>query len=282
MTLSRSTKRPPPETAATQRPIGRGSCSQGRRQRSPVPVARPQRRQRGARDHVARRRLPARPGRAGARASPGRASSRPRRGSPNSGDFGIAAVLVGTVLIALTAIVIAVPFALGDRAATSPSTRRGGIKRVARQPRRPDGRGPERRLRPLGALPAAAEHRSPLVAVDRHLVRLDPDLPGRPTSTRTTRSTSPTIFTSSTFIAGIVVALMVDPDRLLDHARGVLAGADRRARGRARARRDPVGDDPHRRAAVRPRRHDRRHDARPRPGARRDDRRLPDHLARSS
>ena len=40
-------------------------------------------------------------------------SSPPRRGSPTADNFGIAAVLVGTMLIALVAIVVAVPLALG-------------------------------------------------------------------------------------------------------------------------------------------------------------------------
>ena len=52
--------------------------------------------------------------------------------------------------------------------------------------------------------------------------------------------------------------------------------------GRVRPRRDPVGDDPHRRPALRAGRDHRRDDARPGPGPRRDDRRPPDHLARAS
>ena len=72
------------------------------------------------------------------------------------------------------------------------------------------------------------------------------------------------------------------PDRDLDHARGLLAGSDRRARRAHRPRRHPVGDDPHGRDPLRPRRDRRRHHARPRSCTRRDDRGLRDHLADAS
>ncbi len=55
--------------------------------------------------------------------------------------------------------------------------------------------------------------------------------------------------------------------------RGVLPDAAGREGGGARPGRHPVGDDPHRRAPLRPGRHHRRLDAGPRPGPRRDHRR---------
>ena len=61
-------------------------------------------------------------------------------------------------------------------------------------------------------------------------------------------------------------------DRHRRHARGVLPGAARREGGGPGPGRHPLGDDPHGRAAVRARRHHRRLDAGARPGAGRDDR----------
>ena len=63
-------------------------------------------------------------------------------------------------------------------------------------------------------------------------------------------------------------------DRAVHHvgrARGLPHRADGATRGRARSRRHPLGDDPHGRPSVRPRRGDRRHHARARTRARRDD-----------
>ena len=50
-----------------------------------------------------------------------------------------------------------------------------------------------------------------------------------------------TRYTASAFIAGSRVSMMVIPLAMRDHARGLRAGADRRARGRVRAGGDPFG-----------------------------------------
>ncbi len=82
-------------------------------------------------------------------------------------------------------------------------------------------------------------------------------------------------FTGSIFIAGIVVALMVVPI-ITSVVREVFSQTPaRREGGGAGPRRHALGDDPHGRAALRPWRHHRRLDARARPGAGRDDRRRP-------
>ena len=128
-----------------------------------------------------------------------------------------------------------------------------------------------------GVLPAPAARHLP-VALAEPVPRLDPVLPGRhrPERGRAGRSRATPRRRSSPASPS---SMMVDPAGLRRHARRLRPGAARRARGGVRARRDPLGHDPHRRAAVRPRRHHRRHDARPRPRARRDHRRPADHLA---
>ena len=74
------------------------------------------------------------------------------------------------------------------------------------------------------------------------------------------------------FLAAIVLAIMILPI-ITAISREVFAQTPRaQHRGRAGARRDPLGDDPHRGPAVRPARRDQRVDARPGPRARRDDR----------
>ncbi len=91
--------------------------------------------------------------------------------------------------------------------------------------------------------------------------------------------TPTTVYTSSTFIAGIVVALMVTPiatSVMREVFSQAPAGEREGAYALGATRWGMI------RSVVLPfgkRRHDRRHDARPRPRARRDHRRLPDHLA---
>lgn len=127
---------------------------------------------------------------------------------PNSGNFGIAAVLAGTIFIALTAIVIAVPLAIGtalyiseyapqalkqalisiiDLMSAVPSVVYGlwGMFML------------EGAILPVSQWIAATFGWIPIFAVNG----FDPDDP----------LASPTVFTASTFIAGIVVALMVAP-----------------------------------------------------------------------
>ena len=127
---------------------------------------------------------------------------------PNSGVFGISAVLFGTVMIALTAIVIAVPLALGtalyiseyaprqirqalvsvvDLMAAVPSVVYGLWGLFLLQPN----------ILPVSQWIATVLGWIPIFAVT-DFDAADP-------------LTSPTIFTASTFIAGTVVAMMVAP-----------------------------------------------------------------------
>lgn len=127
---------------------------------------------------------------------------------PNSGVFGIAAVLLGTIFIALTAIVIAVPLATGTALYISEYAPRQlkqllitAVDLMAAVPSVVYGLWGFFLLQPnilnvsqflatwLGWIPTF------------HVDSFDPSDP----------LTSPTIFTASTFIAGIVVAMMVAP-----------------------------------------------------------------------
>jgi phosphate transport system permease protein len=138
---------------------------------------------------------------------------------PDGHDFGIASVLLGTVLIGVTAIVIAVPLALGmalfiseyapaklrrtlvnlvDLMAAVPSIVYGLWGAFMLQPDLlvvgPTGEGLPRWLATyFGWLP--------IFAVQHEQQRVDPNDP----------MLSASVFTSSTFVAGIVVAMMVAP-----------------------------------------------------------------------
>lgn len=138
---------------------------------------------------------------------------------PDGGNFGIAAVIVGTVLIGLTAVVIALPLALGtslyiseyappgirrtlinlvDLMAAVPSVVYGLWGFFLLQPYilvvGPNGEGLPRFL-------ATYFGWIPIFAVELDGQQVDAGDP----------ATSGTLFSSSTFIAGIVVALMVAP-----------------------------------------------------------------------
>ncbi|HWH28763.1 MAG TPA: phosphate ABC transporter permease subunit PstC [Mycobacteriales bacterium] len=138
---------------------------------------------------------------------------------PEGGEFGIAAILTGTVLIGLTAIVIAVPLAFGtalyiseyaptrirrflinlvDLMAAVPSVVYGLWGFFLLQPQLlvvgPQGEGIPRWL-------ATWMSWIPLFQVQAGGVPVDPRDP----------ATTGTVFTSSIFIAGVVVALMVAP-----------------------------------------------------------------------
>lgn len=127
---------------------------------------------------------------------------------PNSGRFGIAAVLAGTVFVALTAIFFAVPLALGTALYISeyaPLKLRGPLVSIvdlmAAVPSVVYGLWGVFFLSPV-ILPFSQWLATyfgwiPIFAV----TGFDP---GDPLA-------SPTVFTASTFIAGIVVALMVAP-----------------------------------------------------------------------
>jgi phosphate transport system permease protein len=138
---------------------------------------------------------------------------------PDGGNFGIAAVLLGTVLIGLTAIVVALPLALGtalyiseyapqrirrtlvnlvDLMAAVPSVVYGLWGFFLLQPELlvvgPSGNGLPRWL-------ATYFGWIPIFRVEQNGEPVDPRDP----------LLSGTVFTSSTFIAGLVVAMMVAP-----------------------------------------------------------------------
>jgi phosphate transport system permease protein len=127
---------------------------------------------------------------------------------PDAGRFGIAAVLVGTILIALVAILIAVPLAIGTALYITEyapgrlaSTLIGLVDLMAAIPSVVYGLWGFFFLQ--GAITPVSKWISqtlgfiPIFAVDG----VDPADP----------LASPTVYTSSTFIAGIVVALMITP-----------------------------------------------------------------------
>lgn len=138
---------------------------------------------------------------------------------PEGGRFGIAAILTGTVLVGLTAIALALPLALGtalfiseyapvrlrrllvnlvDLMAAVPSVVYGLWGFFLLQPqvlvRGPQGEGLPRWL-------ATYFGWIPLFHVEQAGKAVDPNDP----------ATSGTVFTSSVFIAGVIVALMVAP-----------------------------------------------------------------------
>ena len=108
----------------------------------------------------------------------------------------------------------------------------------------------------------------PFYDVAERLPRLHPALRRRRSRRRAARC-SP---------SAIVLAVMILPIITAVSPRGLPADARAARGGRARARRDPLGDDPDGGAPVRPLRRHQRADARPRPRARRDDGRRDDPL----
>jgi phosphate transport system permease protein len=125
-----------------------------------------------------------------------------------AGRFGIAAVLVGTILIALVAILIAVPLATGTALyITEYAPRRiqsalvGLVDLMAAIPSVVYGLWGffflQSAITPVSTWLSRVLGWIPLFAVEG----VDPDDP----------LASPTVYTSSTFIAGIVVALMITP-----------------------------------------------------------------------
>ena len=160
---------------------------------------------------------------------------------------------------------------LGDRHAARGAGRRRrravphplrteAARRSRRAHRRPAGRGAVDHLRPVGpdrprAVPAA-----------RSATRSAPALGWIPLFDPVSADKG------TVFVAGGRAGHHDPADRHRDLPGGLRADPRRPPRGRARAGRDPVGDDPDRRAAVRALRCDQRLDARPRPGARRDHR----------
>ncbi|TXN31590.1 phosphate ABC transporter permease subunit PstC [Lacisediminihabitans profunda] len=127
---------------------------------------------------------------------------------PNSGTFGIAAVITGTIFIALTAIVVAIPLATGTALYISEYAPRQ-IKQALVSI-----------VDLMAAIPSVVYGlwglfllQPNILAVSRwiatvfgwipifHVTGFDPEDP----------LSSPTIFTASTFVAGLVVAMMVAP-----------------------------------------------------------------------
>ena len=111
-------------------------------------------------------------------------------------------------------------------------------------------------------LTIAGQYFTPIQEGDLEGLRLDPGLRGR----RFQRQEHPGLRRAHPRHHG-------PADHHGDLPRGVRAGAHGPQGGRAGAGRHPVGDDPHRRAAVRQARHHQRLDARPGPRPRRDPRR---------
>jgi len=127
---------------------------------------------------------------------------------PDSGRFGIAAVIVGTILIALVAIVIAVPLAIGTALYITEYAPRwfrsiliGLVDIMAAIPSVVYGLWGffflQGNITPISKWISQTFGWIPIFAVDG----ADPDDP----------LSSVTVYTSSTFIAGIVVAFMITP-----------------------------------------------------------------------
>ena len=157
---------------------------------------------------------------------------------PDIHHFGIAGILTDTILIALVAVVIAIPIALGlSLFITEVAPHR--IKRtlvslvdlMAAVPSVVYGLWALYFLqgRTIGVVP---------VAVD--VVRVDPVLQGERLRPDQPDPSRPRVYTASTFVVGIAVSLMVIPILLLGHARVVLPGAAR-ASGRAPTPSAPPG-----------------------------------------
>lgn len=128
--------------------------------------------------------------------------------NPNGGGFGIAAVLVGTILIALVAVVVAVPLSLGTALYISEYAPRS-IQRFLIAV-----------VDLLAAVPSVVFGLWGAFLVQWHIVALSRWIndwfgwiPLFKVDGVTRHSTQPTAtaYTSSTFIAGIVVALMITP-----------------------------------------------------------------------
>jgi phosphate transport system permease protein len=138
---------------------------------------------------------------------------------PDGGRFGIAAVLVGTVLIGLTAIVVALPLALGTALYISEyapvSLRRTLINLVdlmAAVPSVVYGLWGFFLLQPDLLVVGAAGNGLPrwLATYFGWIPLFRVEQQGKPVDPRDPL-VSGTVFTSSTFIAGLVVAMMVAP-----------------------------------------------------------------------
>ena len=162
---------------------------------------------------------------------------------PETGTFGIASLLWGTILVGLIALAVALPVGFGAALFISEyaprSLKRSLISLVDLM-----AAVPVDRLRDVGPVlpPGPPAHGRPVAVGPLRLGAAV--LPGR-------HADSPSSYTSSAFIAGIAVGVVVPPT-LTSVMREVFAQAPVGEREAAyRARRHSVGDDPRRRAAVR-------------------------------
>jgi phosphate transport system permease protein len=128
--------------------------------------------------------------------------------NPNGGGFGIAALMVGTILIALVAVVVAVPMSLGTALYISEYAPRS-IQRLLVSI-----------IDLMAAVPSVVFGLWGAFLVQWHIVSLSRWIndwfgwiPVFKVDGVTRHSTQPTAtaYTSSTFIAGLVVALMITP-----------------------------------------------------------------------
>ena len=157
---------------------------------------------------------------------------------PDIHHFGIAGIITGTILIALVAVVIAIPVSLGLSLY---------ISEVA----------PARISRTLvslvdlmAAVPSVVYGLWALYSSRAGPSGSRGGCPSGSGGSRSSTSTAPTpsnpavrarVYSASTFIAGIAVSLMVIPILTLGDARVVLPGAARGAGGRLRPRAPPGG-----------------------------------------
>ncbi len=134
---------------------------------------------------------------------------------PDSHNFGIAGIIVARSSSRSWRSRSAVPLATATALYISEYAPER-IKRTPDQPCRPHGRGAERRLRAVGGLPPAAQLWCEATSATGCLAGWPRTSPGFPSSRSTgvdprDPTATATVYTSSTFIAGIVVAMMVTP-----------------------------------------------------------------------
>ena len=170
---------------------------------------------------------------------------------------------LGTFEVALVALGVRVP-ARAAHGAVHQRVRAGAAQVDAGLAGRPDGGGPEHHLRAVGVLPPPAARHLPVALAATSTSAGSRSSTSTPTRTRRRGRRPATRPRPSS--PGIAVSMMVIP-LACAVMRGVFAQAPIGEREAAlRARRDPVGHDPRGRAALRPRRHHRRHDAGARAG----------------
>ena len=169
--------------------------------------------------------------------------------NPAVGHFGVLGLLEGTLIIATIAMVLAVPLARRRWRCSSTSTRPPRAHAVLTS-----------MIDLLAALPSL------LFGIWGLFASAGP--PGRRSRSFLcqsplgravpARSHDGDAVVGSSFIAGVVVAIMITADHHLGDARRHGAGAARAVRRRARARRNALGNDPRRHPAVRAQRDRRR------------------------